>query len=111
MVKEAEAHAEEDRRRRALVEARNRADAAIASAERALAEGKGDTAARSVVEKAIAEAKTALAGDSVSEIDAKAATLAQFIVTLDRPADVGAQPASDDGVVDAEFEEVDSDRH
>ncbi|KXU31481.1 molecular chaperone DnaK [Sphingobium sp. 22B] len=110
MVKEAEAHAQEDRKRRALIEARNRADSVIAAAERALAEGKGAGPARAAVEKAIAEARSALGGESVAEIEGKAATLAQLATALDQPSGdggSGGEAHADDGVVDAEFEEVD----
>ncbi len=116
MVKEAEAHAEEDRKRRALIEARNRGDSAIAAAERALAEGKGDAKARAAVETAIAEARSALTDASADEIDAKAAALAQSVADLEQSSGSNAGGASesqaaadDDGVVDAEFEEVDGD--
>ena len=113
MVKEAEAHADEDRARRALIEARNRGDSAIAAAERALAEGLGDAPARAAVEKAIAEARSALADASASAIDDKAATLAQLVAVLEQASngETGSgserQPKGDDDVVDAEFEEVD----
>jgi len=115
MIKEAEAHAQEDRKRRALIEARNRTDSVIATAERALAEGKGGAAERAAVEKAINEAKTALAGESDIEMEGKAATLAQLVTTLERPssggdADDRSRTTADDGVVDAEFEEVDGDQ-
>lgn len=114
MVKEAEAHAEEDRERRALIEARNRGDSAIAAAERALADGKGDAKARAAVETAVAEARSALADASASAIDEKAATLAQLVTNLEQASsgETGSgserQPKGDDDVVDAEFEEVDS---
>ncbi len=113
MVKEAEAHADEDRARRALIEARNRGDSAIAAAERALAQGLGDAPARAAVEKAIAEARSALADASASAIDDKAATLAQLVAVLEQASngETGSgserQPKGDDDVVDAEFEEVD----
>jgi molecular chaperone DnaK len=114
MVKEAEAHAQEDRKRRALIEARNRADSVIAGADRALAEGKGDAPARAAVEKAVADARSALAGDSVADIDGKAATLAPLVQALEQSSGSAAgsedQAKADDGVVDAEFEEVDGDQ-
>jgi molecular chaperone DnaK len=114
MVKEAEAHAQEDRKRRALIEARNRADSVIAGADRALAEGKGDAPARAAVEKAVAEARSALASDSVADIDGKAATLAPLVQALEQSSGSAAgsedQAKADDGVVDAEFEEVDGDQ-
>ncbi len=113
MIEEAEAHADEDRTRRALIEARNRGDSAIAAAERALAEGKGDAPARVAVEKAIAEARSALADASAAEIDDKAATLSQSVADLEQSSsgETGSngetQAKGDDDVVDAEFEEVD----
>jgi len=113
MVKEAQAHAQEDRKRRALVEARNRADSAIAAAEHALAEGRGDAPTRAAVETAIAEAKFAVSGESATEIEGKADTLAQQTAALeqspgsDAGGDRGGQANDDDAVVDAEFEEVD----
>jgi len=107
MVKEAQQHAEEDRERRALVEARNHAEGAIASVERALAAGKGTPAARAAAEKTVGDVRATLAGDALSEIEAKTATLMQVALTLDEPAgDAPARPAADDCVVDAEFEEV-----
>jgi len=114
MIKEAEVHAQEDRKRRALIEARNRTDSVIATAERALAEGKGGAAERAAVEKAVNEAKTALAGESDAEMDGKAAALAQLVTALERSsggsdADRASQATTDD-VVDAEFEEVDGDQ-
>ncbi|MBD3744589.1 MAG: molecular chaperone DnaK [Sphingopyxis terrae] len=116
MVKEAEAHADEDRQRRALIEARNRGDSAIAAAERALAEGQGDAKARAAVEAAVTEARSALTDASADEIDEKAAAVAQAVAVLKQSSggDAGSagesqRPASDDGVVDAEFEEVDGD--
>ncbi|MDB5698085.1 MAG: dnaK [Alphaproteobacteria bacterium] len=106
MVKEAEAHADEDRRRREMIEARNRADATIASVERVLSEGRGDAAARAAIERATADLRAAIAAESVADIDSKAATLAQLAATLDR-AEPAAAPEADGAVVDAEFEEVD----
>jgi len=113
MVKEAQAHAQEDRKRRALVEARNRADSLIAAAEHALGEGQGDAPTRAAVEAAIAEAKSAVSGESATEIEGKAETLAQQTAALEQSSGSGAhggqggQAKAEDGVVDAEFEEVD----
>ena len=105
MVKVAQQHAEEDRQRRALVEARNHAEGVIASVERTLAAGKGDPAARAAVEKAVADVRAALASGSASELEAKTATLMQIALTL-ADGEAPSPPAADDGVVDAEFEEV-----
>jgi molecular chaperone DnaK len=107
MVKEAQQHAEEDRKRRALVEARNHAEGAIASVERTLAAGKGEPAARAAAEKAVADVRAALAGDSATDLETRTATLMQVALTLDKPAaEASSQHAPEDGVVDAEFEEV-----
>src|SRR5512138_1890485 len=123
MVKEAESHAEEDRKFRELVEARNKADALIHSTEKAVKE-MGDKVSptdRANIESAISDLKSALSGDDKDIIERKAETLAQASATLAQQAyaQQGAQGAeagaaggdgggkSDkDDVVDAEFEEV-----
>ena len=122
MVREAEANAEADKRRRELVEARNRADAVLAAAQRALDEA-GDKASpedKAPVEAAMNDLRNAMNGESVSDIDAKATALqtalANFNAKLQQAgaaqASAGAeQPtgasSGDDDVVDADFEEVD----
>ena len=107
MVKEAQQHAAEDRKRRALVEARNHAEGAIASVERTLAAGKGEPAARAAAENAVADVRAALAGDSATDLEAKTATLMQVALTLEQPAaEASPQHTPEDGVVDAEFEDV-----
>src|SRR6266403_260677 len=70
MIREAEAHAEEDRRRKELVEARNQADAAIYSTEKALKEAEGKIPAdiKRQVEQAIADAKQSLTAESADTI-------------------------------------------
>src|ERR1700729_4342657 len=70
MVREAEAHAEEDKKRRELVEARNQADAAIYAAERQLREeGAGaDESAKKSAEDAVSALRSAIAGDAVEPI-------------------------------------------
>src|SRR3979490_3302395 len=70
MVKEAEAHAEEDKRRKELVEARNQADAAIYSIEKALKDAATKISAdlKKEVEQAIADAKQKLTGEIVPTI-------------------------------------------
>jgi len=123
MVKEAEANATEDKRRKEQVEARNHADALIHSTEKALAEhgdkvGEGD---KTAIETALAELKSAIEGDDASAIEAKTQTLAQVSMKLGEAmykAQAGAaegagptaeQPA-EEGVVDAEFEDVSDDK-
>ncbi|MEO3385394.1 molecular chaperone DnaK [Mesorhizobium sp. CAU 1741] len=119
MVKEAEANAEADKKRRVLVEARNQADAQIGTSEKAVDEAKekAPSADATPVENAIGELKSAMAGDSVDEIEAK--TKALQIATVNFGAKVHAasgtsagsgepsDTSSGEDVVDADFEEVD----
>jgi molecular chaperone DnaK len=118
MVKEAEAHRAEDEKRKAAVEAKNHGDAIIHSTEKALAE-HGDKIGgddRTAIEAAVAELKAVLDGDDAEAISAKTQALAQASMKLGE-AMYKAQAAeaegaaeagkADDGVVDAEFEEVD----
>src|SRR4030081_3738357 len=79
MVKDAEAHAEEDKKRKAQVEAKNHAEALVHATEKALAEhgskvGEGE---RQAIENALADLKEALKGDDAAAITAKSNTLAQ----------------------------------
>ena len=113
LVREAEAHAEEDRRRRELVEARNQADAVIYSAEKALkdAEGRVPANIRSEVESAIAAVRDAMASEDVGRIRQATERLTEAAVGV---AEGATQAQQSDGpsetgkpdVVDAEFEEV-----
>ncbi|HEY4940936.1 MAG TPA: molecular chaperone DnaK [Rhizomicrobium sp.] len=125
MVQEAEAHAGEDKKRRALVEAKNQADALIHSTEKALGEhgDKVDPAEKTAIEAAIGALKGATGGDDVDDIQAKTQALAQASMKLgeamykaqqssDAAADAAADGAGNDpkageNVVDAEFSEVD----
>lgn len=70
MIREAEAHAEEDKHRRELVEARNQSDAVIYNTEKALkeAEGKAPADVKQQVEQAIANARQKLNADDVQSI-------------------------------------------
>ncbi len=122
MVADAESHAEEDRKFRELVDARNQADSLIHASEKTLAElgEKASGEDRLAVENAVSDLKTALEGDDRETIEAKTAALAEVSGGLaqklhaDQKAaeggadDAGAAAAGDD-VVDAEFEEVDKD--
>ncbi|HEX8233481.1 MAG TPA: molecular chaperone DnaK [Caulobacteraceae bacterium] len=123
MVKDAAAHAEEDRKRKELVEARNQADALIHSTEKALAEhGDKVAAEKPAIEAAIAELKSANEGEDVEAIKAKTNELAQASMKLGQAMYEAAQAqaggdgsgaseaSNDEGVVDAEFEEVDEDK-
>jgi len=123
MVKEAEANAADDKKRKDLVEARNHADALAHSTEKALAEhgDKIDPAEKAAIETAIAELKSEMESENVEAISAKTQTLAQASMKLGEAmykaqqgaAGDGAEPPAekpDDGVVDAEFEEVSDDK-
>jgi len=119
MVSDAESHAEEDRKFRELVDARNQADGLIHAAEKTLKEmgEKATQEERLAIENAIADLKTALEGDDKEQIETKTAALGEASGTLAQKlyaeqaaqgAEGGAE-ATDDDVVDAEFEEVDKD--
>ena len=125
MVKDAESHAEEDKKRREVVEAKNQGEALVHSSEKAL-EDYGDKVGeddKKAIEDAIADLKTALEGDDKDAIDEKAQALATASMKLGEAmyaasqaeeeataeADAAADAAHDDDVVDAEFEDVDDD--
>src|SRR5882672_1917054 len=84
MVKDAEAHSEEDKKRKAEVEARNHAEALVHSTERALAEhgAKVGEPERSAIENAIADLKEALKGTDAEAIKTKSDALAQASMKL-----------------------------
>ena len=122
MVKEAEAHAEEDKKRRALVEARNQAESLVHLTEKTLAEhgDKLNAADKTAVEKALSDLKSAIGGEDSAQIEARSHALTQASTKLGEAVYAASQPrtggdqtatsqgaAGDDKVVDAEFEEVD----
>ena len=128
MVKDAEAHAAEDKQRKELVEAKNYAEGMIYSTERSLTEFGDKVAAadKSAIEQAISELKTALEGDSKDEVEQKTNALGQVAMKLGEAmyrqsqggeqtpppggaAGGGSGGSSDEGVVDADFEEVKDD--
>ncbi len=84
MVKDAEAHAEEDKARKSAVEAKNHAEALVHSTEKALAEhgSKVGEPERSAIENAMADLKEALKGDDAEAIKSKTNTLAQASMKL-----------------------------
>jgi molecular chaperone DnaK len=112
-VKEAEGHAEEDKRRRELVEARNQADGAIYTVERNLKDAP--ESARKDVEQAISALREAMKGEDAQRIRQALERMMQAASRLgDAASRAGAGPGGDgDGgdagpnVVDADFEEVD----
>ncbi len=125
MVKDAEAHAEDDKQRKALVEAKNHAEALIHATDKAVAEhgSKVGESERRDIETAMADLKEAVKGEDAAVITAKTNALAQASMKLgeamykqaegqpgagggDTP---GAAPKED--VVDAEFTEVDDDKN
>jgi len=118
MVKDAEAHAEEDKKRKAEVEAKNHAEALVHSTERALAEhgSKVGESERRAIETALADLKEALKGTDPELITAKTNALAQASMKLGeamyKQSGAGGGDASgkQDDVVDAEFTEVDDDK-
>ncbi len=119
MVKDAEANAAEDKKRREAVDAKNHADSLVHSTEKALAEhgSKVEEAERRAIEDAVSDLKEALKGDDAEAIKAKTNTLAQASMKLGEAmykqqaeADAAKDAAKDD-VVDAEFTEVDDDKN
>ncbi len=84
MVKDAEAHADEDKKRREAVDAKNHADALVHSTEKALAEhgSKVGETERRAIEAAVSDLKEALKGDDAEAIKAKTNTLAQASMKL-----------------------------
>jgi len=126
MVKEAESHAEEDKKRKASVEAKNHAEALVHSTEKALAEhgSKIGDADRRMIEDAMSDLREALKGNDADAIAAKTNTLAQASMKLGeamykQSQDDGGGGSGDGGdtggarqedVVDAEFTEVDDDK-
>jgi molecular chaperone DnaK len=126
MVKDAEAHAEEDKKRKAEVEAKNHAEALVHSTEKTLTEhgSKVGEADRRAIENAMADLKEALKGTDAEAITAKTNALAQASMKLGeavykqaaeaQPGDgadgAGAAEGKNEDVVDAEFTEVDDDK-
>ncbi len=126
MVKDAEAHAEDDKKRKAAVEAKNHGEALVHATEKALSEhgSKVDDATRSSIENSMADLKEALKGDDSEVIATKTNALAQASMKLgeamykqqadaeggsDHDSATGADGKKED-VVDAEFTEVDDDK-
>jgi molecular chaperone DnaK len=125
MIKDAEAHAADDKQRRALAEAKNQADALVHATEKSLKDygEKVSPADRTAIENAIADLKEAAKGDDAAAIQAKTQTLAQVSMKLGEAmysqktdagdGGTGAAGGSDtkkEDVVDAEFTEVDDDK-
>ena len=119
MVKEAEAHSEEDRKQKELAETRNQADALAYQAEKTLSDlgDKVPADRRDAVNAAVEELKRAAAGDAVQEIKDKTDALTKLLYDLSTQniysqqqdaSGEGQQGSGSQGeTVDAEFEEVD----
>ena len=123
MVKDAEAHAEEDKQKREEVETRNRADSLVYETEKNLKEfgDKVDDATKEKVTAAVERVKSALAANNNEEIKAASDALTQvwheasaqlYQQTTGASPDEAPTEAPDDGedVVDAEYEVVDDDK-
>jgi molecular chaperone DnaK len=118
MVRDAEAHAEEDRKFHDLVNARNQGDGLLHATRRSLEElgDKVEAGERSEIEAAMEVLKTALAGDDKDAIESAGQKLGELSGKLAQRAyqaeqsaggaDAGAAGAQDGNVVDADFEEV-----
>jgi molecular chaperone DnaK len=124
MVKEAESHAEEDKKRRELVEIKNQGEALVHSTERMLKDfgDKVPAGDKALVETAVSDLKTALQGEDKDTIKQKTDALAQTSMKLGEAmyqASQGqagaasggpsADAGPDDKVVDVDFEEVKDD--
>lgn len=124
MVKDAEAHAEDDKKFKELVEIRNKADGLLHATEKSLKdlEGKVQDEEKSAIETAMDELKEALKGTEGAAIEEKTNALSELSSKLAErvyseagagqqagdAADAGAEAKKeDDSVVDADFEEVD----
>ncbi len=122
MVKDAESHAEEDKKRKDEIEIRNQTDSLCYGAEQTLADlgDKVPADEKSEVEAAIAEAKKALEGTDIEAIKAAgekltaaSQKLAQIVYSNTEEqtaAGAGAGSAAGDDVVDADYEVVDDDK-
>ncbi|KLU65997.1 chaperone protein DnaK [Desulfosporosinus acididurans] len=127
MKQDAELHADEDKKRKELIDAKNQADSMVYQTEKTLKdfEGKGDAGELDSIKKALEELKTAAATDDVAEINAKSEALTKVLhpyvekmyqQQAANAQNAGAQPGGegsakkDDDVVDAEFTEVDKDK-
>jgi molecular chaperone DnaK len=120
MVKDAEAHAAEDKKRRETVEAKNQGESLIHATEKSLKDygdkvSEGD---RQGIETAIEALKQALAGDDVEVVKARTTDLMQASMKLGeamyQAAQAGGEGAAPEGeaekkddVIDADFQEVD----
>ncbi len=120
MVKEAELHADEDKKKKELVEARNQADGLVYTTEKTLKEhgDQVDDETKTKIEAALEDLKKAIEGEDKDEINVKVEALAQSAHKLaeamyakaESEGETGAAGATEETVVDAEFEDVAEDK-
>jgi molecular chaperone DnaK len=128
MVRDAEAHADEDKKKREAIEARNHADSMVYSTEKSLKEfgDKIDAVEKGIIENKLAELKKLMEGEdaeaikkATEELAQSAHKLAEAMYAKGQGAEgeagggaehAGASKPKDDNVVDADFEEVKSDK-
>ena len=123
LIREAELHQEEDKRKKELVSARNQADTLIYSAEKSLRDqGQAvDAAIRGEIESAIGDLKKAMAGENAAEVQRLSEILTQAVHRMTtamyqkgphesqaeaQKGQANASPQGDDDVIDAEYENV-----
>ena len=117
MIKDAEAHADEDKKFQELVSSRNMADSLVHSTKQSLEELKDEISKdeKAAIDSALGELEESIKGDDKEAIDAKVQNLsdkaqvlaqkAQEKASAEGPAEAGSSDTSED-VVDADFEEV-----
>ena len=128
MVRDAEAHADEDKKKREAIEARNHADSMVYTTEKSLKEygDKIDAVEKGTIENKLAELKKVMEGEDAEAIKKATDELAQashklaetMYAKTEAPhaeaaagsEQAGASKAKDDNVVDADFEEVKDDK-
>ena len=126
MIKEAEANAEEDKKRRESVDARNQADALVHGAEKSLTElgDKAPPEVKQATEDAIADLKQAIKDDDSEAITTKTQALSQQLMKLgeiaykegqagdagENKGEANADAGDDENVTDANYTEVDGDK-
>ena len=121
MIRDAESHAEEDKKQVELAQTRNGLESLAHSAERAIKDAPDLPAAdKSAVEEAVAKAREAAAGDDIEAMKTQTESLATAMQPVMARAQAQAQPKADgdgdsrdgadggddDNVIDAEYEEV-----
>lgn len=116
MKKDAEAHADEDKKKRELIDARNRADALVYSAEKALRDGgdKIDAQLKEGVQSRIDDLKKAKDSDKISDIESAEKALSEFLSkigeamykTQSQPGAENAGEKKEDNIKDAEHKDI-----